>query len=164
MAKNETWDWLLEGFKFDLETQVKPKTVDYYYQNTRRFARWANNTAQIGNPQLITKRHIQTFLHDLLNNTSNVTVGNGAIKNIQRSERTRWPYYRALRRFFSWAVEQGYMEDNPMDGIVLRAPKDAPIEPYRCEHIEKMLAVLDHDWKTAVTERQKMLAASDLTP
>ena len=52
-SENETWEWLLEGFKFDLETQGKPKTVDYYYQNTRRFAQWANNTAQISNPQLI---------------------------------------------------------------------------------------------------------------
>jgi len=32
-----------------------------------------------------------------------------------------------------------------MDGIVLRAPKDQPVEPYRPEHIERMLAVLDHD-------------------
>jgi hypothetical protein len=25
MAQNGSWDWLLEGFKFDLETEVRPR-------------------------------------------------------------------------------------------------------------------------------------------
>lgn len=48
-----------------------------------------------------------------------------------------------------------------MEGITLRAPKDPPVEPYRSEHIDRMLAVLDHDWKVAATPRQRMLAARD---
>ena len=27
MVQNDSWEWLLTGFKIDLETQVKPKTV-----------------------------------------------------------------------------------------------------------------------------------------
>ena len=66
MVRNGIWYWLLEGFKFDLETQVKPKTVEYYYDRARLFARWAQERAQVGDPRLLTKRHIQSFLHDLL--------------------------------------------------------------------------------------------------
>ena len=27
MVQNDSWEWLLAGFKIDLETQVKPKTI-----------------------------------------------------------------------------------------------------------------------------------------
>lgn len=161
MVQDGTWEWLLEGFKFDLETQVKPKTVEYYYDRARLFARWAQKGAQVGDPRLLTKRHIQRFLHDLVYSQYTVIVGNGAQRRIQRSERSRWHYYRCLKRFFAWAVKEGYLEHNPMDGILLRAPKDPPVEPYRPEHIEAMVAVLDHDWKFATTARQRMLAARD---
>jgi site-specific recombinase XerC len=54
-----------------------------------------------------------------------------------------------------------HIERNPLSGIVFRSPKDAPIEPYNPDHIEKLFAVLDFDWKVAKTQRQKMLAARD---
>jgi len=66
-----------------------------------------------------------------------------------------------LRRFFSWAVKEGHLEHNPLDGITLTAPKPLQIEPYRPEHVEKMLTVLNHEWKVAKTARQRMLAARD---
>ena len=28
VQKNEDWQWLLEGFKFELEAQVRPNTVE----------------------------------------------------------------------------------------------------------------------------------------
>ena len=46
-----------------------------------------------------------------------------------------------------------------MKGLVLKAPQPAPIEPYRPEHIDSILKVLDYDWQIAETQRQKMLAA-----
>lgn len=53
------------------------------------------------------------------------------------------------------------MEHNPLCGVIFRAPKGPPIEPYKPEHKEKFLAILDDDWKVAKTPRQKMLAARD---
>jgi len=40
--------------------------------------------------------------------------------------------------------------------MVLKAPQPAPIEPYRPEHINRILKVLDYDWQIAKTQRQKM--------
>ena len=48
-----------------------------------------------------------------------------------------------------------------MDGIFLKAPKNPLIEPYRPEHIDRMLEVLEHDWQIAKTPCQRMLAARD---
>jgi len=58
-------------------------------------------------------------------------------------------------------MAEGYVEHNPLDGIVFKPPKDPPIEPYQREHKEKFLAVLNHDWEVARTPRQRMLAARD---
>ncbi len=159
MVQNNTWEWLLEGFRFDLEARTKPKTVEYYSDRIGIFARWANNGGNVADPALITKRHIQSFLHELAGTT--ITVGNGAKIQIQRTERSRWPYYRSLKRFFAWAIQERHFEQNPMDGIELKPPKDPPVEPYRTEQIASLFKVLDHDWQVATTERQRMMAARD---
>lgn len=44
---------------------------------------------------------------------------------------------------------------------MLKPPKAAPIEPYKPEHIDAFVKVLDHDWQTASTSRQKILAVRD---
>ena len=107
--------------------------------------------------RLITKHHIQGFFHFL--STQRGTWGSKS--NGEDAERLRWPYYRALRRFFLWVVGEGYLEQNPMLGIYLKAPEPTPVEPYQREHIDRMLKVLQHDWGIAKTQRQKMLAARD---
>jgi site-specific recombinase XerD len=161
MVQNVSWEWLLEGFKYELEVVVKPETVDYYYSHVGVFIRWAQHRGQLANPYLTTKRHIQDFFHYLLHDWHIITVGNGANRQIHHTDRTRWHYYRGLRRFFSWVVKEGHLEHNPLDGITLTAPKPLQIEPYRPEHVEKMLAVLNHEWNVANTARQSMLAARD---
>jgi site-specific recombinase XerD len=161
MVQNTSWEWLLEGFKFDLETQVKRKTVEYYYDHARLFVRWVQSEGRVSEPYLLTKRDIQVFLHHITQDPQTLIVGNGAVQQVYRTDCARWPYYRAIKRFFSWAVQEGYLKCNPLDGIVIRAPKPRPVEPYHTEHIEKMLSVLDYDWKIAKTSRQKMLAARD---
>jgi len=156
-----TAEWLLEGFRYELEATTRPKTVEYYCGHVQRFLRWANTAGIPQEVRLIDKRHIQSFFHQLLENKESAVGGNGSRRQLRRTEQTRWPYYRALGRFFGWAVKEGYLKDSPMDGIVLKAPTNPPIEPYRPEHIDRMFKVLEHDWQTAKTPRQKMIAARD---
>jgi len=135
MVQNASWEWLLQGFKIDLETQVKPKTVKDYCDHVSYFARWVqgNNKSDAGS---ITKRDIQEFLHFVASTPAIVVTGNGAKRQIQRDENSRWHHYFPLKRFFTWAVNEGYLEQNPIDGIVLKPPKAAPIEPWEIkEHV-----------------------------
>lgn len=161
MQTGTSLEWLLEGFRYDLEATTKPKTVEFYCGHVQRFLRWAQAAGIPSETRLIEKRHIQSFFHHLLQSTETAVGGNGSRRLLQRTERTRWPYYRSLRRFLGWAVKEGYLKHNPMDGIVLKAPKNPLIEPYRPEHIDRMLDVLERDWQIATTLRQKMLAARD---
>ena len=152
-----TIEWLLEGFKYELEATCRPATVEYYCGEVRRFLQWANAAGVPSDIRLLTKHHIQWFFHFL----STQRGVRDSKSNGQHAESLRWPYYRALRRFFSWVDREGYLEQNPIDGLYLKAPEPAPVEPYQREHIDRMLKVLQHDWDIARTQRQQMLAARD---
>jgi len=152
MVQNASWEWLLQGFKIDLETQLKPKTVKDYCDHVSYFARWVQGNNK-SDARSITKRDIQEFLHFVAFTPAIFVASNGAKRRIQRDENSRWHHYFPLKRFFAWAVNEGYLEQNPLDGIVLKPPKAAPIEPYKPEHINAFIKVLDHDWQVATTTR-----------
>ena len=158
MVQNDSWKWLITGFKIDLETQVKPKTAQGYCDHVSYFARWVENNDK-GVPGSITKRDLQEFLHYVASTPAIFTTGNGAKRIIQRDENSRWHHYFPLKRFFAWATAEGYLSQNPIDTIILKPPKAAPIEPYRAEHIDAFLKILEYEWKNATTTLQKMLAA-----
>jgi len=160
MVQHVSWEWLLEGFNIDLETQLKPRTLKDYCDHVSYFARWAQNNNK-SDPCSVTKRDIQEFLHFVASTPAIFVTSNGTERRIQRDENSRWYHYFPLKRFFTWAVNEGYLEQNPIDGIVLKPAKTAPIEPYKPEHIDAFVKVLDYDWQVAITTRQKMLAARD---
>ena len=55
VQKGGSWQWLLEGFRYELEAQVRPKTVEYYYDHVRVFVRWVEKVG-ISDPVLLTRR------------------------------------------------------------------------------------------------------------
>jgi len=58
-------EWLLKGFKYELESTARPRTVEYYCGEIQRFLRWANAVGVPSDIRLITKYHIQVFFHYL---------------------------------------------------------------------------------------------------
>jgi len=158
MVHNISWECLIQGFKIELETQLKPKTVKDYCDHISYFARWAQVNNK-GDPGSITKRDIQEFLHHIAYTPAIFSTGNGTKRIVQRDENSRWHHYFPLKRLFTWALKEGYLEQNPVDGIILRPPDPAPIEPYKPEHLGTFLRILEHDRRVATTSRQKMLAA-----
>lgn len=77
MGQISPWEWLLKGFKIDLEVQLKPKTVKDYCDHVSYFARWAqaNNKRDACS---ITKRDIQEFLQFVACNPAIFVTGNRA--------------------------------------------------------------------------------------
>jgi integrase/recombinase XerD len=101
------------------------------------------------------------FFNYLLEETEIPVGNNGSRRKVHRTKNSLWPYYRSLKRFFGWCVQEGYIDHNPIDGIKVDVPKDPPIDPWRPEHVNKMTQILEQDWKAARTPRQRMLAARD---
>ncbi len=158
MVQNISWDWLAQGFKIELETQLKPKTVKDYCNHVYYFAHWAEER-QKNDPCSILKRDMQEYLHYIATNPAVFSPGYGITMTVPRSENSRWHHYFPLKRFFTWAKKEGYIEQNPLDNIILRPPDAVPVEPYRPEHISTFYKILEQQWRDAATSRQKMLAA-----
>jgi site-specific recombinase XerD len=154
MVQNDSWEWLLTGFKFDLETQVKPKTVKDYCDHVSYFARWAEDNDK-GTPSSISKRDIQEFLHYVASTPAIFSTGNGTKRIVKRDDNSRWHHYFPLKRFFTWAIGEGYLNHNPIDTIVLKPPKAALIEPYGTEHIGAFIKILEHEWKCYCPPRRQ---------
>ncbi len=111
MQEQANLEWLLEGFKYDLELTVRPKTVEYYRGGNQRFLQWVKTTYSISDIRLINKNHIQAFFHHLATKQQ----FNSLEKESDAVERLRWPYYRSLKRFFKWVIDEGYLQSNPME-------------------------------------------------
>ena len=152
MVQQNTWQWALDGFKYELELQVKPKTIDYYHSRIKIFAKWASEARSINSPALVSKRDIQAFLYDL----TPVDIATNRDRDINSY---RWPYYRSLKRFWGWVIREGILETNPMDEIALKAPRAPIVEPYKPDHILRLTQALDLEHKQAHTAREKMRSA-----
>ena len=109
VQKDGNWQWLLEGFKYEPEAQVRPKTVEYYYDHVRVFVRWVEKIG-ISDPGLLTRRDIHQFFHYVISNAHCAKQSNGAGEGARRAESLRFHYYRGLKRFFSWLKIEGYIE------------------------------------------------------
>jgi len=80
---------------------------------------------------------------------------------------TAWPYYRALRRLFNWAVEEGYLESSPLATIHFKPPPEPPIEGYTIGELKRLLAVCDLDIRsgarfTGIRNKAMLLLFIDL--
>jgi site-specific recombinase XerD len=125
VQKQGNWRWLLEGFKYELEAQVRPKTVEYYHDHVRIFVRWVENTG-ITEARSLTKRDVHSFFHHIITNSHRAKRNHGAGEEARHAESLRFHYYRGLKRFFSWLKTEGYIEYNPLDGMVFKPPKEPP--------------------------------------
>ena len=75
-------------------------------------------------------------------------VGNGTQRVRESKPSTAWPYYRALRRLFNWAVEESYLNSSPIAAIHFKKPPTPPVEGYNASEIKRLVAVCDLDIKT----------------
>jgi len=141
MAQTVSWDWLLTGFRIELETQVQPKTIKCYFEHVSYFIRWAWKNSKDG-PCSVTKRDIQELLHFIVSTPVIFSLGHGIVRYVQRDKNSRWHHYYSLKRFFTWASSEKYIKQNLIDDIVLKPQKAAPTEPYKAEHIEAFLKFL----------------------
>lgn len=56
-------------------------------------------------------------------------------------------YFVVLSCFFNWAVEEGFVEENPTDKIKVAKSKPKVVVPFSREDISRMLAVCDYDYE-----------------
>ncbi|HUT97393.1 MAG TPA: tyrosine-type recombinase/integrase [Dehalococcoidales bacterium] len=138
---------LVDGFLFSLRAEGKSNsTLDYYSYLLHPLLRYAGQQGWPDSVRSLDVNRLRQFLTWTATRTFQLKVANNGGKVIKKAKpSTAWPYYRALRRLFNWAVEEGYLESSPLATIHFKPPPVPPIEGYTTEDLKRLLAVCDLD-------------------
>jgi integrase/recombinase XerC len=116
---------LNRSFRRTLEAENKsPRTIEAYTDAVRLLASYCQAH---GHPLVasdLEREHIQVFIADQLARWKPATAHNR---------------YRGLHAFFKWAVTEGDLETNPMQGMRPPQLPEQPIEVIGPEHLARLL-------------------------
>jgi len=106
---------LVDGFLFSIQADGRaPRTHQYYKKLLKHLLRYARNQSWPDRLGIIDITRLRQFLSWVSIRTYEYIAGNGSIRLIKPNSSAAWPYYKALRRLFNWAVEEGLLSQNPM--------------------------------------------------
>lgn len=139
---------LIEGFLFSLKAEGKSvRTIHYYRDLLGQLSQYIDKVNWPENLALIDTHKLREFLTWTGSREAQTKFGNGTIRIIRAKPSTAWPYFRALRRLFNWAVEEGYLESSPLKLIHFKQPQAPPIEGYTKNELQRLLSICDLDIK-----------------
>jgi len=142
---------LLDGFLFSLKAEGKSfRTIHCYQDLLLPFLNYVGNRNWSENLAQIDTQKIREFLNWTGSREWEHRIGNGTIRRLKAKPTKAWPYFRALRRLFNWAVEERYLESSPLRTIHFKQPQTPPIEGYNRDELQRLLAICDLDIKTGV--------------
>ena len=140
---------LVGGLLFSLQAEGRSvRTIGYYKDLLRPFLEYARGRGWSDNLTTLDAHRLREFLVWAGTRTCEYRIGNGTKRVRKAKPTTAWPYYRALRRLFNWAVEEGYLKSSPLATIHFKPPPEPPIEGYTIDEIKRLLAVCDLDIRT----------------
>jgi site-specific recombinase XerD len=141
---------LVEGFLFSLRAEGKSNgTIEYYTYLLHPLLSYAGERGWSDSVALLDTHRLREFLTWTATRTFELKVCNNGGKTIKKAKpSTAWPYYRALRRLFNWAIEEGYLESSPLATIHFKQPPAPPVEGYSRDELQRLLAVCDLDIRT----------------
>lgn len=139
----------VDGFLFSLTAEGKAnRTIEYYEGCLRHFLAYAQTSNWSGRIEDIDSHKVRQFLTWVSTRTLTHQGGNGAQMVRKAKASTARPYYKTLRRFFNWAIQEGFVDSNPLSSIHFKSPAEAPVEGYTQEEVQHLLAVCDLDIRT----------------
>jgi len=141
---------LVEGFLFSLRAEGKSTgTIDYYSYLLHPLLSYFREQRWPDYVRSLDIQRLRQFLTWTATRTCELKIANNGGKGVKKAKpSTAWPYYRALRRLFNWAVEEGYLESSPLATIHFKPPPEPAIEGYTIEELKRLLTVCDLDIRT----------------
>jgi site-specific recombinase XerD len=116
---------LNRSFRRTLEAENKsPRTIEAYTDAVRLLATYCQAHSQPVLAGELRHEHIQAFIADQLTRWKPATAHNR---------------YRGLHAFFKWAVAEGDLETNPMEGMRPPQLPEQPVELVGPEHLARLL-------------------------
>ena len=142
---------LIEDFLFSLRAEGKSNgTIEYYSYLLHPLLSYASEQSWSDNALSLDTHRLREFLTWTATRTFELKVANNGGKIVKKAKpSTAWPYYRVLRRFFNWAVEEGYLKSSPLATIHFKSPPEPPVEGYTIDEVKRLLAACDLNIRTA---------------
>jgi site-specific recombinase XerD len=141
---------LVNGFILTKRTECpSPKTAEYYEGILGRFL-WHTKQNQLSDDaRLLNEWHIRDFLSYVSSQTNRWGMdGNGSESSKNKaSYTTTHHYYRVLKTFFTWCINEKFLVESPMARIKFANPRLKIIKPYTTKEMQNMLAVCDYDFR-----------------
>jgi len=141
---------LVRGFLLTKTTEGKsPHTIRYYEQIFRGFLWYIEQHKLPEYAKHLDEWNIRAFLGYVASDTDRWGLcGNQAgSSRRQASQSTLHHYYRAIKHFFNWAIEEGYLEKNPAAKIKVSRPKPRVVKPPTESQIQALLKVCELDFQ-----------------
>ena len=135
---------LVTAFLFSIQTEGKsPRTHQYYEWRLHHFQEYARQQSWPERVAEIDANKIREYLSWVGSRSYDYSPAKRATRTVKASPKTAWPYFKALRRLFNWAMDQGFALDNPTRFIRFKTPPAALIEAYSEEELRSLIAVCD---------------------
>ena len=126
---------LVAGLLFSLRAEGKSNntinTIDYYNYLLYPLILFADDQNWPDDARLLDSVRLRAFLTWTGTRIQELKVAKNGGKAVKKAKpSTAWPYYRALRRLFNWAVQEGYLHSNPVANIHFKPPPEPAVEGY----------------------------------
>ena len=133
---------LIEAFIDDCEiADLSPGTIRYYRDKLGKFHRWCEEAGVPLDPGQHDAQHLRLFLRYLQSDVR----WDGAHSSSQRKMTAGGidAYYRALRRFYNWCIEQGFASVSPLAKVKGPRVTDDQPDPFTVEEVRRLFAAVD---------------------
>lgn len=151
---------MIDAFIDDCElANLTAKTIRFYKSNLNRFHWWCVESGYPLDPVAYNPAVIRGFLRYIQASSERWDKPDHNMAGRPVKPTTVHAYYRTLRRFFNWLVEQEFIAESPLARIrPPRVPKESP-DPFNDDELVKLSKVLRDESETMLGSRNAAMVA-----
>jgi len=124
--------------------RLSPKTLRYYQSCLDGLCYYAAQE-EWPPPAALTRDHLRDFM-EYLETETHRWAGDGRRCTFKRaSTGTVYHYMKVAKTFFTWCLEEEYIQDSPALRLRLPSPQYNDVEPYTDDEVSAMLATCECD-------------------
>ena len=135
----------VQGFLFSLQAEGRSvRTYEYYEEHLRHFLQYCHKQ-RWQHLESIEPLHIKQFFLWVASRSYEYYPGNGSRRITGPSPGRVLLYYKSVRRFFNWAIDEGFLDQSLVKDIRLKPPRQVPVQSYGKEELKRFIDICELD-------------------
>ncbi len=137
-------DEVVRQFLLDCEVRgLTDQAIGFYRKRLTLFVRKLEEECQITELEEVKIVHLRQFVQLLMKTKADENNPRKPAQDKPLSAFTIRGYVRAIKRLFSWCIDEDLLNANPASRLIQPKAPDYLIPTFTTEHVEKMLATCD---------------------